>query len=303
MSRVSAYGSLEGDAAGVRRGTPSFASRRSPFDHAAGHAVPVPPPPSGGSSARFSWWRAGIIVAAAATALSATVGLVHLASFSGIAQPPVRSGTMRPAEGAPEFSEQLEAQSTTRQGKPDQAAASAASGADGTQQVHTAPSNEPRVAATAATPGVDTDLPSLSFVALNEYTRRGDVVGVGYPWLQGKILVEPHRETSLEVVSPIEGMSYYWSIVETSNTDISLGEFFGDKVEVTFRVAPEYTVVLLEKDAQDGSLSRMVEVDIFCKYVRRELRTLTDSERNEMFDAMKVRMVKQAVVLVRLSID
>lgn len=144
---------------------------------------------------------------------------------------------------------------------------------------------------TRAAPGFNFGKGELTFVALNDYTRRGDVVGVGYPWLEGRILVEPHRNTSLEVVDPVEGMHYYWSILETHNAEESLGEFKGHAVEVQFKIAPQYKVVLQETRAEDQGLSRTVTVDVYCKYVRRELRSLLPEEREEMFDAMKVRGV------------
>lgn len=134
----------------------------------------------------------------------------------------------------------------------------------------------------------NSDKGELTFVALNDYTRRGDVVGVGYPWLDGRILVEPYRSTSLEVVDPVEGMDYLWSIVETHDVEASLGEYRGHAVEVHFEAAPEYKVVLHERSAMDDTLSRSVTSDVYCKYVRREIRSLFPEERDEMLDAMKV---------------
>lgn len=131
------------------------------------------------------------------------------------------------------------------------------------------------------------NLGELSFVASNEYTRRGDVIGTGYPWLEGNILVEPHRQTTLEVVEPVEDMIYFWNIVETKEPATRLGDYTGTMVEVTFHLSPQYRVELIEKRS-DGTVSRWTAVDVFCKYVRREIRGLFDSERDEMFDAMKV---------------
>lgn len=135
----------------------------------------------------------------------------------------------------------------------------------------------------------------LSFVALNEYTRRGDVVGQGYPWLEGRVLVEPYRETSLEVVSPQKGMLYSWKVEENDLEDDEtrvIGEFEGETVNVVFLKAPTYTVTLFETNSSDGMQAeevRRTEVEVVCRYVRREIRSLFDDERNDMFDAMKVR--------------
>lgn len=144
----------------------------------------------------------------------------------------------------------------------------------------------------------------LIFVALNDYARRGDVVGHGYPWLEGRVLVEPFRVTTLVVVDPVEGMEYEWSIVATLDPEDRLGDFTGRAVEVVFEIAPEYRVTLVEKESRcttaactasatateerDEIVRRTVTVDVVCKYVRREIRALLDSERHEVFDAMKV---------------
>ncbi|CAM9893269.1 unnamed protein product [Pylaiella littoralis] len=146
------------------------------------------------------------------------------------------------------------------------------------------------------------------FVAENEYTRRGDVVGLGYPWLQDRILVEPFRKTTLSVVSPREGMSYTWRVTPVEEVDVQSDmqvDYSGGLVEVTFERAPKYQVVLEERDAPvstagvgggggvagegDGTVVvRSSTTEIFCKYVRREIRSLFEEERNMMFDAMKV---------------
>eukprot|EP00752_Nemacystus_decipiens_P012221 g10835.t1 len=150
----------------------------------------------------------------------------------------------------------------------------------------------------------------LSFVASNEYTRRGDVIGRGYPWLQDRILVEPFRKTTLAVVGPREGMVYSWRITATDEEiDVQEGmqiAYSGPAVEVVFERAPKYTVVLEERDGEgvegqeeDGGVVergdvgseevvRTTSVEVFCKYVRREIRSLFDDERDQMFDAMKV---------------
>lgn len=154
----------------------------------------------------------------------------------------------------------------------------------------------PSVMETEATAAVvEATSEELSFVAMNDYTRRGDVVGLGYPWLEGGILVEPYRDTTLEVVSPQEGMTYSWVITGIvgggEDGTVPLGEYEGSVVEVMFLKEPMYTIVLVENrsgSSEEDSVSRSVSVDVFCRYVRREIRSLFDDERNEMFDAMKV---------------
>lgn len=240
------------------------------------------------SSAGWSWWRAGLVTAAIATVLSATVGMIHFASYTG---------TEQPLGGS--FSEGFAEKATGTSVK----AAAVRDDADLVHSVRqetttatatTLVRNAPQVQQTAEEHGQH--LPAaakeeyaeeLAFTASNAYNRRGDSIGVGYPWLEGKHLVEPYRATALDVVSPVQGMTYAWNVLVAASLDKSLGEFEGESVEVMFENAPEYTVVLLEKRA-DGALARSLSLNVFCKYVRREIRSLFDGERNEMFDAMKV---------------
>lgn len=234
-----------------------------------GHVIssPASSPTAAASERGWSWWRVGVIAAVAATALAAAGSVVRLATSEIAAE----TTTLGSAEGRSSLltPPRLVGQS------PDETAASKTAG--------------PRVA--GGTPTASTD-DELAFVALNEYTRRGDVVGLGYPWLHGSMLVEPYRSTSLEVVSPQEGMTYRWKVSEAGDTgdEEELGEYEGDVVEVLFHTAPQYEVVLTETSGsgEDAVVTRTAEVELFCRYVRREIRALFDDERNDMFDAMKV---------------
>lgn len=101
---------------------------------------------------------------------------------------------------------------------------------------------------------------------------------------------------------------YSWRITAIDE-DIDVQEgmqiaYTGEAVEVMFERAPKYMVVLEERnsdgageggvdvtndgDAGGGEIVRSTSVEIFCKYVRREIRSLFDDERDQMFDAMKV---------------
>ena len=242
----------------------------------------------------WSWWRAGLVVAASATAFSATVGIVHYASFAGTERPlagPVstvlsetrgQSVKVAPqaATAAVVETPGIAGRGTNEQNK------------DGAASEQRVKANERRQAVSPVVGVNEDDKPTgeLTFTAMNEYNRRGDLIGKGYLWLAGHHLVEPYRATTLAVESPVDEMTYTWDVIETRNTAKGLGQFEGTSVEVIFEAAPEYTIVLLEKRA-DGTLSRSLVTNVYCKYVRREIRSLFDDERNEMFDAMKVRGV------------
>lgn len=120
--------------------------------------------------------------------------------------------------------------------------------------------------------------------------------------------MEPFRKTTLAVVDPKEGMLYSWRVTATDDEiDVQEGmqiTYSGQAVEVVFERAPKYTIVLEERSGEgageeeggaDGGATdegagvvRSMNVEVFCKYVRREIRSLFDDERDQMFDAMKV---------------
>lgn len=301
MSRRAVYGSLEDS------GQPLSAARTrgpcgEPFDssckfgssdisipYAAGNFIS--PSSGGGAGRRKSWWQAGIIMITAATAVATVLGLAHLADFAGTLQRPAEKNLAKVSSGDPAVTAPLPGnfyETDVNDGASPwrQPATVRQNNNYVSRREVTKDAEQPDIVVNDAAQNAENG--ELAFVALNDYTRRGDVVGVGYPWLEGRILVEPYRETSLEVVEPREGMVYYWSIVETHSPNVGLGEFTGDKVTCVFTTASEYTVALLEIHAEDNQLSRMLTVDIFCKYVRREIRSLFEGERDELFDAMKV---------------
>lgn len=245
-----------------------------------------------------SWWRVGLAVAASAAAFSAAMGIVNYASFSGTEQPLAgpsppdfaktkansgkvvarkegKAAPLTPGVATDKGFDNAVPEKQQHKGAASLANKNHAKSKEGVQQ--TSP-----VVELDGEPNGD-----LTFTAMNDYNRRGDIIGRGYAWLEGHHLVEPHRATTLAIELPVEGRVYTWDIMETRNIAKAIGQFEGTSVEVTFESAPEYTVILLEKRA-DGTVSRSLTKNVYCKYVRREIRSLFDDERNEMFDAMKV---------------
>lgn len=198
----------------------------------------------------WNWWRVGIVAAVAVTAYSTAGNLVRFVQTRG-----KLSTSVSVTSTTPDFQEQPLLKEIG---------------------VHSQSSSD------------------LAFIATNAYNRQGDHIGMGYPWLEGKILVEPHRDTTLEVISPKENMAYSWTILENNGNEgrTTIGEYAGPEVVVTFSQKPVYTIILHEymvsSDSDELVLSRQVESEVICKYVRREIRSLLDDERQEMFDTMKV---------------
>lgn len=131
------------------------------------------------------------------------------------------------------------------------------------------------------------ELSPLSFEAVNFYHLRDGKPGVAYPWLKDVKLIEPYRETTLSVTSPRDGYDYLWEVRSADPED-------GGELRATASGA-EAVVVLTDLDENmvtvkevnsDGEVVRQLDELVIVKYVRREIRTLTDEEREELFDAV-----------------
>mmetsp|Transcript_25034 Transcript_25034/g.31236 ORF Transcript_25034/g.31236 Transcript_25034/m.31236 type:complete len:694 (-) Transcript_25034:300-2381(-) len=105
-----------------------------------------------------------------------------------------------------------------------------------------------------------------------------------YPW---KYLVEPYRVSTLRVDSPQEGAVYKWTItLEPSLTplEFTVENEQGSVVSAIFTDAGFFYGVKVE---EIGGANRSFESQVICKYVRREIRDLTQSDKEEFFDALK----------------
>lgn len=140
-------------------------------------------------------------------------------------------------------------------------------------------------------PGEDTEVAStLSFSAANFYHLRDGKPAQDYPWLEDVKLIEPHRETTLSVTDPREGFEYRWEFrLGGGRVGQATGEAYATAVgaECTVILTQlDENVVSLEEVDGDGEVGRRLEERVMVKYVRREIRTLTDQEREELLDAV-----------------
>ena len=152
---------------------------------------------------------------------------------------------------------------------------------------------------------------ALEFTALNFYHVRDGKPGQDYPWLKNVKLIEPHRDTTLAVVAPREGFVYRWEIRSQGGNKNSSGEggrvgavqatATGAVAIVVLTQLDEHLVVLEEVDG-DGQVANRLEEAVLVKYVRREIRTLTDDEREELLDAVSVAQQRSAHRLVRQTL-
>ena len=135
------------------------------------------------------------------------------------------------------------------------------------------------------------DVVALEFTALNFYHVRDGKPGQDYPWLKDIKLIEPHRDTTLAVVGAREGFDYRWE-VRAGSSSSGPGELGGVQSTATGAVTIvvltqlDENVVVLEEVDEDGKVTNRLEETVMVKYVRREIRTLTDDEREEVLDAV-----------------
>jgi len=122
----------------------------------------------------------------------------------------------------------------------------------------------------------------LSFVLSTKYTERGDAqVYSTYVWASGPI-VEPYLPTKLTVKEPINGNSYQW---------IWQGKTYaGAALEVHATEVGTFPVTLMES-GPNGDKLRLLQTSLVVKYVRREIRQLTDEDREAFFNTMEYLLV------------
>ena len=140
--------------------------------------------------------------------------------------------------------------------------------------------------------GIYTRSTELGIVATNEYGQFTSKAM--YPWMNevpGTQLVEPYKETALTVVgSLVNGgrYTYTWTIDnynEDGTSFIKSGKFQTTQ-KITFTRTGTYSITVEALDTQ-GSLVSTFSTSLICKYVKRELRTLTATDKEKFLKAAK----------------
>ena len=146
-------------------------------------------------------------------------------------------------------------------------------------------------AAVSPTPAVQAsseELSPLSFEALNFYHVRDGKPALDYPWLRDVKLVEPHRDTTFSVSSPRDGFDYVWEIRGGDADKADLRATATGAEAVLVLTILDDNMVTLKEVAPGGEVARQLDEMVMVKYVRREIRTLTDDEREELLDAVRI---------------
>lgn len=125
----------------------------------------------------------------------------------------------------------------------------------------------------------------LVFSMTNFYHTRDGKPGQVIPWLNDVQLAEPYRDTTMKVENAVNGYMYEWEVRQVEHNDDVIAKATGAEATIVFPKLDWNTVTLKEKDAT-GTVTRQYSENVMVKYVRREIRTLTDEEREELFDAV-----------------
>lgn len=133
--------------------------------------------------------------------------------------------------------------------------------------------------------GTDDAGVTLTIRASNAYTDAYGEPAKHYPFMTENkydYIVEPHRRTKLSVACDECGAdtSYTWKFTEDE-------EMTGTHVIKAFPMLQSYPVTVTATSSSGAVLATDM-VLLLCRYVRREIRQLTDSDRDIFFDAMEV---------------
>lgn len=130
--------------------------------------------------------------------------------------------------------------------------------------------------------------PELDYTVTNFYHQRDGRPGAQIPWLDGIKLAEPYRDTSLRVLNPRKGHNYSWEVRNIDDSEHVLARATGAEVVISFTELDLNVISLTEARETSGQVVREKTDTVMVKYVRREIRTLTDEEREELLDAVSV---------------
>ena len=136
------------------------------------------------------------------------------------------------------------------------------------------------------------DIPTLStdqlrLTATNEY----GVFDAPYPWLQdgtGSQLVEPFKLTTLTASGPFvdqyppDDLSFNW-LIEKYEGDQSSHKPY---IDVTLKRSGNYDIRVQVMNKHTNQILAVYSTRLMCRYVKREIRTLTIPDRERLLDAM-----------------
>ena len=133
--------------------------------------------------------------------------------------------------------------------------------------------------------GVNSDTLRISSVS-NEYGERDSSATSPYKFLIYSYLVEPYKETTVTLTSLSSGCSYDWQFSSVISGVVAASGTSEDGVIVfTLAGVGEYLFGVSEMCADAYNSHREISETMWVKYVRRELSSLNDVDREEYLDA------------------
>ena len=126
----------------------------------------------------------------------------------------------------------------------------------------------------------------------NEYSGMGTKM-LPYPFLKDAVLMEPYRESTVTLKGFTPGCNLEYTLTGVTDDSIILSQQIKKSEDGVFTVKPTKTgqyVLHAEQtcdDDVDGQQKKQMTQTVWVKYVRRELMTLTDEDREEFLDAFR----------------
>ena len=119
----------------------------------------------------------------------------------------------------------------------------------------------------------------ISVIVSNEY---GVYSGANYEWLTNKYLAEPYKTTTISIDTDAVGINdnIYWKWTQEDSTE----EKWGNAIEKIFTSPGEYYIYLNGLNSNNDTIITAT-IPIVVKYVKRELRTLTNDDRHKFLHA------------------
>jgi hypothetical protein len=134
---------------------------------------------------------------------------------------------------------------------------------------------------------LDSTSDSLSLSAIsNDYGLWSQNKMLPYAFLTDTFLLEPYKETSISIAEPSADCIYNWSFTSKTTGDVaSSGSTLDGNFVVSLKTVAEYQMDISEICGGLDVASRRLSNPVWVKYVRRELSSLTDTDREAFLDA------------------
>jgi len=119
----------------------------------------------------------------------------------------------------------------------------------------------------------------ITVIVSNEY---GIYSGADYVWLTNKYLAEPYKTTTISIDTSVVdlGNNIYWKWTQEDSSD----EKWGNSIETVFISPGEHYIYLHGLNSNNDTIITTT-IPIVVKYVKRELRTLTNDDRHKFLHA------------------